>query len=891
MYYFNVDTWVALNTAISTPSDVEKIKSITYNNNIYFTSNGGVQKLDSVTGDLIDSGAPRGLNAVLTENSEPYGSAIPASDGATPQTVAYRILWGYRDANDNLIKGSPSQREIFSTLSTEITDVDLKIYIPSTPDESWFYQIYRSDAVTTGEPLDELFLAYEGNPLAGDITNGYVEVTDVQPESMLGESLYTNATQQGILQANDEPPKCRDMAVYQSHVFYANTETKYQQEIQLLGINPCDRLAAGITDVATQLTIEDETDFPTAFPFDIIVAGETMTVTSAAGPIFQVTRGVGIVHANGVTVTLKGRGLSEGDTITIDGTEFTAKYSDTLGTLEFAIYSESDPAYDVERTARSLVSQVNADLAANNKDVSALYISLGDTTSLPGKILLQERDYAAAGEFTTIATSVITGALSYTWTPDLSTAQTATNDRKANRIYYSKFQIPEAVPALNYFDVGAANDKILRILPLRTALLVFTEAGIYRLTGTTSNAFQVSLLDNTTKLLSPDTAVVLNNSVFGLFDQGIGSVDQQVNILSRAIEGDILELRGAIGGSISKAFGIGYESDRKYVMYLPTLAGGSPNLAYVYNTVTNTWTTYSKSANHGLVSPMDDKMYLVGNNNVSKERKDFTESDIADEQLEGHITATNAEVITVDPTLAGVASADDIFYVNGNKFSPIISVSSTANTITLQDALNFAAPTTLDGDALEGDTEIDLVAGALFAEGDIILVGTELILLGTKSTNKFTGCTRGYKGTTDADHLDTADVYAYCEIRTSFETDVEWNPIIMDHPSTLKQFSECTLLTNKPMQAFSLGFKTWTSNFYERIDFVGDTVGQWGLFEWGESPWGGEQDVVRYRTYIPKAKQRDSAIVLRIIQQTVYNNFELSGFSILYRNIGQKIKR
>jgi len=60
MYYFNVDTWVALNTAISTPSDVEKIKSITYNNNIYFTSNGGVQKLDSVTGDLIDSGAPRG---------------------------------------------------------------------------------------------------------------------------------------------------------------------------------------------------------------------------------------------------------------------------------------------------------------------------------------------------------------------------------------------------------------------------------------------------------------------------------------------------------------------------------------------------------------------------------------------------------------------------------------------------------------------------------------------------------------------------------------------------------------------------------------------------------------------------------------------------------------
>jgi hypothetical protein len=773
--------------------------------------------------------------------------------------------------------------------------VDLKIFIPSNITTAWFYQIYRSDAVTTGEPLDELRLAYEGNPIAGDITQGFVQVTDVQPESMLGEALYTNSTQQGILQANDEPPKCRDMAVYQSHVFYANTETKYQQEIQLLGVNPCDRLDGPITNVATQLTVEDETDFPTSFPFDIVVGGEEMTVTSAAGPVFQVTRGVGIPHVDGTTVTLKGNGLSDGDTITIDGTTFTARYKDTasLGALEFEIFSESDPAFDVEQTARSLVSQINANLATNplTENVSALYISLGDATSLPGQILLQERDFAAAGAFETSATAVISTALSFTWTPDLSTTQIATNERKRNRIYFSKFQIPEAVPALNFFDVGAANDEIIRILPLRTALLIFTEAGIYRLTGTVAASFQVTLLDNTTKLLAPDSAVVFNNAVFGLFDQGIGSVSQSVNILSRAIEGDILEIRGAVGDDICRTFGVGYESDRKFMVFMPTISGSAPDISYVYNTVTNSWTTYDLTYNHGIVNPEDDKVYLVGNNSVVKERKNFTDFDITDTQTYGHITAVSGVDITVDSSLAGVANVSDLLLVNSKSFSTILSVNTSTNTITVVDDLEYPAPTTLEGSIDNLVTSITLTDGSSYSEGDIVLIDSENILLGAKTDDTFAGCTRGYRLTTAAAHNNLATVYETCEVRASFEIDIEWNPVTMDHPSTLKQFSECTVLTNRPLKNFDLGFKTWTSAFYDRVRFLSDTSGFWGTFPWGEVPWGGEVDVTRYRTYVPRAKQRDSGITLRITQDTIYNNFEISGFSLMYRYIGSKTER
>jgi len=907
MSYFNGTLWTALSSPIATPSDANKIRSVTYNNNIYFTSAGGVQKLDSLSGDLVDTGAPRGLNAILTEKqpAASYGSAIPGTGGSGTQTVAYRVLWGYRDANDNLIKGSPSQREVFSHGNTDATDVDLKIFIPSTITTAWFYQIYRSDAVTTGEPLDELRLAYEGNPVSGDITNGYVTVTDVQPESMLGEALYTNSTQQGILQANDEPPKCRDMAVYQSHVFYANTETKYQQEIQLLGVNPCDRLDALITGTPATMTVEDSIDFPSSGDFIVKIESEDIRVNVASGTTLNiVTRGFNstsvVDHASGLTVSMTetdatgttAKGLSEGDTVVIDGVTFTAKYKDTPASQEFRIYSVSDPANDVEQTARSLVSQLNAYLAANNSDVSALYISLGDTTSLPGKILLQERDYAAAGAFETSATSIIdTEVIGYTWTPELSTAQTATNERKKNRVYFSKFQVPEAVPALNFFDVGAANDEIIRILPLRSELLIFTAAGIYRLTGTVAASFQVTLLDNTTKLLAPDSAVVFNNAVFGLFDQGIGSVSGQVNILSRAIEGDILEIRGAIGDDISKTFGIGYESDRKFMVFMPTISGGAPDIGYVYNTVTNSWTTYDLTYNHGIVNPADDKIYLVGEDTVVKERKNFTDFDITDTQTYGHITSVTGVVLGVDSNLAGTSNVGDLLLINSKSFSTILEIDTGANTITVVDDLEYPEPTTLNGAIDDAVTTLDLTDGSSYTEGDTVLIGTENILLGVKDTNQFTGCTRGYRLTTAASHNDLADVYETCEVRASFEVDIEWNPVTMDHPSTLKQFSECTVLTNRPLKDFTLGFKTWTSAFYDRVSFVSDTSGFWGTFPWGEVPWGGEVDVTRYRTYVPRAKQRDSAITLRITQDTIYNNFEISGFSIMYRFIGSKTER
>ncbi|WP_434127577.1 hypothetical protein, partial [Enterococcus faecium] len=57
--------------------------------------------------------------------------------------------------------------------------------------------------------------------------------------------------------------------------------------------------------------------------------------------------------------------------------------------------------------------------------------------------------------------------------PDISTASSSTNNDTPHRVYYSKQFQPEAVPSLNYFDIGSSEYAILRIVPLRDSVFVF----------------------------------------------------------------------------------------------------------------------------------------------------------------------------------------------------------------------------------------------------------------------------------------------------------------------------------------------------------------------------------------------------------------------------------
>ena len=92
-----------------------RTKFVEASGNLFFTSDNGIQKLSAKTAEDFSSaiinkaGAAKAIDleakVVLTEGNQ---------TGFLPQdsAVSYRILWAYRDTNNNLIQGAPSQREL-----------------------------------------------------------------------------------------------------------------------------------------------------------------------------------------------------------------------------------------------------------------------------------------------------------------------------------------------------------------------------------------------------------------------------------------------------------------------------------------------------------------------------------------------------------------------------------------------------------------------------------------------------------------------------------------------------------------------------------------------------------------------------------------------------------
>jgi hypothetical protein len=217
-----------------------------------------------------------------------------------------------------------------------------------------------------------------------------------------------------------------------------------------------------------------------------------------------------------------------------------------------------------------------------------------------------------------------------------SEIETSSNEDFSNRIYYSKYQQPEAVPILNYFDVGAKDKAILRIFPLRDSLFVFKEDGLYRISGE-SIPFNLALFDTSCILVAPDSVSSVDNVIYGWTRQGVASVTESgTRNVSRPIDIDLLPLASTVYPSFKTAtWGLGYESDKSYTVF--TVKKSSDTYAhqgFKFNTLTNTWTNVDKDYVCGVINFADDKMYVgVGDTNyIEQERKSFTREDYADRE-------------------------------------------------------------------------------------------------------------------------------------------------------------------------------------------------------------------------------------------------------------------
>lgn len=254
-------------------------------------------------------------------------------------------------------------------------------------------------------------------------------------------------------------------------------------------------------------------------------------------------------------------------------------------------------------------------------------------------------------------------------------ATASENDEKINRIYYSKFQQFEAVPIVNYIDIGASDKAILRIVPLRDSVFVFKEDGLYRLSGETS-PFTVALFDSSCILIAPDSIGIANNAVYGWTRQGIQSVTEAgADIVSRAIDTDILKLASSDYVNFKTAtWATGYDSDNSYIVWtIKNPSDTSANIAYRYSNLTGSWTTIDKQNTCGIINPSDDKLYLgAGDTNfIEQERKSFNRYDYADREIETELLVNNyfGDIVKL-PSVTGITAGDVV--VQTQKITPYI---------------------------------------------------------------------------------------------------------------------------------------------------------------------------------------------------------------------------
>jgi hypothetical protein len=272
------------------------------------------------------------------------------------------------------------------------------------------------------------------------------------------------------------------------------------------------------------------------------------------------------------------------DTIVIGGRTYTAKASGA-GANEYNIITSYSAQVNIQETAKNLVRAINAD---NSATFYAYYVSGADDPA--GSILLEERGIGGSSFALTAG-----GTYSY-WAPQLPTSGTSVssdNERRRNRVYISKQDLPEAVPLLSYVDVGNEQDDILRIHRLRNSVFVFKrQDGIYRITGVEEGQPSVQLVDPTVRLVAPQTVASLANELYAATDQGFVAVsDTGARIISGPVYGIVTDYlkQGFLSYLPKNSFAVSDEAEHLYIAQLSS-SDASGSAALVYNAETDSWT-------------------------------------------------------------------------------------------------------------------------------------------------------------------------------------------------------------------------------------------------------------------------------------------------------------
>lgn len=521
-------------------------------------------------------------------------------------------------------------------------------------------------------------------------------------------------------------------------------------------------------------------------------------------------------------------GLQLNDTVVIsDGTTtetYTAKAAYAAGSNEFALSTGGSASQNIDDTAKSFIKLINAKSAL----VYAFSMSTG-ATDLPGRIMLEARALGQA------AFTVVCSARASAWQPQLTSPatvnNTSVNDQYANGIMWSKVNQHESVPKKYLAFVGASDDRIKRIKPLRDGLFIFKERdGAFVLRGDTETTFSIAPLDSTAKLVAPDSIEAVNNQIYGLFEAGICEVsDTGVSIISIPIKDQLLPLYGApLTALKTYAFGMALDTDGKYILSVPSASTDTYSVRqHIFDVFGRTFCKWNFGLYCGGINPSDAKLYLGGGDThkIRIERKAFDYTDFADYGNLCTISAQSTTTLTIDHT--GDMAAGDILYQGSTAIAYIESV--------------------------------DTVAGTVVVDSD------------------------------QAWTLATADVVHMKGI----DVKVQWNADFGGNAGGIKQYYEGALIQQQAFQKSATLYFSSDINPSEASLVIQSASGNgaFGEFTFGEEVFGGEQAKSPERFGIPGGHAMCSQLSVRFEHKVAYSDFQLTGLSLPFTPLSTSVSR
>lgn len=578
--------------------------------NHYVTSDVGVARVESTMTTAAYAGMPRGQGPSVNP------SLVSGSSLADGYARAYRVTWHKQDADGVELGGAPTSRWVVANRSYTSGYVGsamgarCRFLVPhefatlsTALTTSYYWRLWGTrtyDEANGQLGDDEMLLVSEAYLTAPDIAAGVVTYDDSTPDSFLLSSPRLHTNLYNF------PP---------------GEEGLRQGVVNEDGPPPIANDVAYWQDCMWYADIEWRPRF-TAALISNLANNDTVTLAVDAGVLVLTAKTV------------------------------------PVGVDDFRIVTAAPTtAINIRETTAAMCAAICARAKAYGYGITAHTTATGGT--LPGLFFVESSKPQPSGMG--FASSV---ASKFQFFDGMNASINAPTGAATNGLVFSKPLRADAVPPINVLTAGPADSRILRIVPFRDRLLVFTDYGIFQVTGRTFADFSVFPLDLGYRLMGRDLVATCDEKVYAWCFEGIVEIDDGgVTVVSAPIEPTIEAALLALGSpapsqgySIVAALGYAtaYRNQHQVRFHFPEVDSSSyVNGCYAwlaFDTRTRAWTkgAFTKLDANDFVDNRScavvrfgDDLICYGNwsnggdTRLFLERRSYTATDFKDDTNEG----------------------------------------------------------------------------------------------------------------------------------------------------------------------------------------------------------------------------------------------------------------